>query len=219
MKKYPLVITYKDFGEGGKELRYALRSIKNINNFNGEVFIVGDCPKWVKNVTHIESQRSPHPYIDQELLMMAAINDPRVADDFIYSMDDVYVTEPTEIINWHQGEYIRQPNQIGYHHNQKQVTKEWLRKNRYTTLDYELHAPMILNKEKRTYINSLFKKNIRGVVMKPRTLYGNIFNIGGEYMEDKKTRTKSLPKGAIISTQYYTDELDKLFNRKGKHEI
>lgn len=211
MNKYPIVITYKRTQDNGQELRYTLRSLKNIKNWNGDVWIVGDKPDWIQNVNHITGRRSHHPYIDQEYAMLAVLAEPSIPDDFIYSMDDVYVVKPLKIVDMHQGDYLTSADKRGYHHNQKKVTCDWLNAHGYTTLDYELHTPMLLNKQKRMEIHNILKPTMNGVMMKPRTLYGNIFSIGGDFYIDAKTKTHELPDQPIISTQFYTDQLDKLF--------
>jgi len=220
VNKYPIVITYKQTHDNGQELRFALRSIKNIKNCNGEVWIVGDKPDWIQNVNHIVGKRSRHQYLDQEYAMLAVLNEERIPETFIYSMDDVYITKRIAITNLHQGNYKRLLQHRGYHQHQKQLTAAWLRDNGYTWLDYELHTPMILEKSKRMKIHKLLKPYMNGgVMLKPRTLYGNIFAIGGDFYEDQKTKTPTLPKAPIISTQYFTDELLKLFPKKSIYEL
>ena len=58
----------------------------------------------------------------------------------------------------------------------------------------------------------------KGVCYQWRSLYGNIYNSGGEDFEDMKTKTHQLKRGKIISTQFYTKELDKIFPEKSQYE-
>ena len=215
--KYPVFIPYKKSGDGGKELRYTLRSLSNLTNWNGKVYIAGETEPWLENVTHIPCRRTSHnPYLDAEYKILEALTSDGFPDDFIYINDDIYITEKMELKPLHGGELERKG--AGYHQSQKEKTKEWLEENGYTTLDYELHTPMLMNKAKRLGVHNLIKPTFQGVSLKPRSVYGNIFNIGGEEYEDAKTKTSELPKAPIISTQFFTDELKTLFPKPSKFE-
>ncbi len=216
---HPVVILYKSDGQGGLELHYTLRSLKNISNFNGQVFVVGDSEPWFKNITVIKApQSTASPYKDVELKMMAVINDVRVPDDFILLNDDFFTTTKTTVRDMHSGVITSGTN--GYHNRAKQKTKEFLIKRGIKEpLNYSIHVPMIMNKQKRLEVHYLIKPTLDGVALLSRTVYGNIFNLSGEYYEDKKTKTPHLKEGEFISTQYYTDELKKLFPRPCRYEI
>lgn len=216
--KYPIVITYRHTQDNGMELRHSLRSLKNITNFNGQVFIAGDIEPWLTNVYHIPVKHHRNGYIDQEYAMLEALHDERLEDDFIYSMDDLYITSRTRVVPWHQNVFNANIGHKGYHRNQKILTFVWLQRRGYTTLDYEVHAPMLINKHKRMEVNKIIMSSDNHMIMKPRSLYGNIFNIGGEYFADKKTRSKELPEGKIISTLKYTPELNDLFSEPSIYE-
>lgn len=65
--KYPVVITYVSDKHGGKELKYALRSLSKVTNWNGEVYIVGDREKWFSaEIKHIRAGKLHfNPWLDQ----------------------------------------------------------------------------------------------------------------------------------------------------------
>ena len=215
--KYPALITYKKSGDGGKELRYTLRSLSNLTNFSGRVIIAGNTEPWLENVTHIPCRRTSHnPYLDAEYKILEALTSEGFPNDFIYINDDTYITEKMELKPLHGGQLERKGS--GYHHSQKEKTKEWLEENGYTTLDYDIHTPMLMNKVKRLEVHNLIKSTFQGISLKPRSIYGNIFSIGGEEYTDAKTKTAVLPKAPIISTQFYTDELRTLFPKTSKFE-
>lgn len=216
--KYPIVYTYKKTHDGGLELKHSIRSLKNLKSWDKKnIFVVGDSEPWFKDIIHISKKRLGTTYVDQEYAMYQVLTDERVPEDFIYFMDDIYITKTTELQYLHWGEIKKRNN--GYHDKQKQATKLWLQEHGYSTLDYELHVPMLLNKHKRMEIYKILEPTFKTMILKPRTLYGNIFNVGGFFYEDRKTKTYELPKAPIISTHYYTSELAKLFSEPGNFEL
>ena len=94
MSKLPVVIPYVHTNDDGAELRYTLRSLKNIKNWNGEVYVIGDKERWFKDIIYIRQKRQwGRPYDD-------VINKLKQVpvDDYILMMDDVYITKPTEVV-------------------------------------------------------------------------------------------------------------------------
>lgn len=213
MNKYPVVIPYIKTPDHGQELRYTLRSLRNIQNFNGEVYIVGDQEKWFKNLHVIAHKRIyGKPYFEQASKMVTGaqyITDPH----FIAMMDDVYITTPIEAKIYH-GDTLPMVSHTP-HQAAKVKTGEFLYSFDHTLIDYELHVPMLVNSN---HLITSLKYITRSSPLQWRSIYGNINNIGGEYYKDKKTRTNELPEGKIISTNFFTHELDKLFPNASIYE-
>lgn len=209
--KLPVLIPYRATSDNGMELRYALRSLKNIKNWDGRVFIVGDREVWFKNIIYIPVKRRMYtPNLDVEFKLMAALADDRLPDDFILSNDDIYVTEPTTVTSLHKGKLLGSSQ--NFYQRAKKHTAEWLREQGIEEpLDYALHVPMIMNRQKRLEVHDLIQPSLNGTPLQARSVYGNMFKVGGKYYEDKKTKSRELPTGTYISTQYFTDELHPLF--------
>lgn len=219
MEKYPIVIPYIKDGVGGLELKSALRSVKNIQNFDGRVFVVGDREVWFSHqITHIRAGRSTQsPYKDVELKFLAIYKDDRVPEDYIYMADDVYTMRKTHVRPLHGG--VLEPSGVGYHNRAKKRTRDFLvAQGIKEPLNYSLHVPMIMNKEKRMEVHKLIRNSLDGVALLASSVYGNIHKVGGEYYEDKKTKTADLKDGEFISTQYYTNQLQRLFPEPSKYE-
>lgn len=218
--KYPVVIPYVRTQDGGQELKYTLRSLKNLTEWNGEVFIIGDREDWFRNITHIPNKtRSYSPYEDVENKVLLALRDRRIPDDFIFTNDDIYITRKTTIKNWHRGELPKEGK--GYHMKAKIATRSFLiSKGIENPLDFSVHAPMILNKQKRMEVHKIVKRSLRGTALLARTIYGNMFIDPKDMVKtkDKKTKTSKLMSGAVISTQYFTDELSDKFPEESKFE-
>lgn len=213
---YPILITYIRTNDNGKELRYSLRSLKNITNFNGEVAVVGDSEQWFQNITYIRTRRiHGDPYGDQVAkLRHAAFQMP---DKFIIGMDDLYCLEPTEAGFPNRG--ILESDNSNYYRRTKLNTIEFLKEHGVTEpLNYECHSFYLVEKDKLLQTFDIILKSPNRGKLQWRSIYGNLFNPETEYMEDKKSYDGRLKEGKIISTQFYTSELDKLFPQPSVYE-
>src|SRR5690554_3413219 len=106
-ERIDVVYVYKQSGNGD-ELKHSLRSLRNLADFNGKVFIVGDSHTWFSNdITHIPCpSKTRNFYLDAEEKWLKAISDERISDNFIAMNDDMYITESTSLPVMHQG-YIK----------------------------------------------------------------------------------------------------------------
>ena len=211
-----IVYLYKKSGDGGKELRHSLRSLKNLEGKH-KVFIVGDTEPWVKNVTYIKTiPQRRSPYADTWHKLLTAMNSDEVSEEFIVMMDDVYIISPQAIKTLYDDELPERGS--GVHKKGLQLTRELLLREHKTIRNYDIHVPFIVSKTQLREIAGTIAQSMRGVPLAWRSYYGNHFDIGGEQYEDKKTRTTELLHGDIISTNYYTPELAQLFPDASEYE-
>ena len=190
------------------ELRYALRSIEQ-NVEHDRVFIIGDRPGWIKNVEYIPYHQAYRRYHNVRNIMQLACDNPDISDDFIFTNDDIFIMKPTKHFNYHRGtieevaEYFS-----GRYKTNLLRTKELLEKLGYKdTLCYELHIPTILNKQKKEKASLIRKKHIpENQNIQLRTLYGNLYNLGGRKIKDVKVydNQQKIPRGHFISTSELT---------------
>jgi hypothetical protein len=215
MKKCPLVLPYIHTYDHGTELRYSLRSFDMYaKNFNGQIYVIGDRETWFKGIDNIRTRRlNGKTYQDQVYKMLLACNLPDMPSKFIASMDDLYLTEPQSVRVYYIGEL--QEDNSTLHKRTKTNTKLKLEEMGLPTLDYEAHYPMLVDKAKLRETLNLIKDE-HGLQW--RSMYGNMWGVEAELVEDHKTKTKNLKDGAIISTHFYTDELDNLFPLASKYE-
>lgn len=215
--KYPVLYIYKATHDNGQELRYSIRSLKNITNWNGQVFISGDKPEWLINAYFIPVKKLGTTIMqDAEERTMAAVNDECLPEEFIFMNDDIYCTEKTAVENYHN-----EASFFGskfYKLAKAQTFKRLVRLSVNDPKDYELHVPMIMTKDNRRKVNAIIRSSLRGIPLLPRTIYGNLFYTESTPYEDKKTKTNSLKDGLFISTQFYTPELAKLFPDPSRFE-
>lgn len=171
------------------ELRFSLRSLEKNFTFR-DVYIIGECPEWLQNITHIPVEDAfKNKLMNARVKYLAAINDERISDDFILMNDDFYFLKPVEKINYYSrgtidGEIRRHRTKAGYYFNAIVITHDKLldlgMKN--TLMDFEVHAPIIFNKEK------LMKaiKKVGDTVCLLRTCYGNMQDVDFEVVDDFK---------------------------------
>ena len=174
-----------------EELEYSIKSAKNIEH--GRLIVVGD--------NHDQPAEHFKPPINRWSMLSLVhdvINKLRfactldISDEFYLWNDDFFVLEPTQIPVAHRGtlENHIENRKIndGYSKHLKK-TLEYLRSiGIKDPLSYELHIPMLFNKQKLTdLLNDLVPRIEHSSPILPRSLYGNLYNIGGIQMDDVKT--------------------------------
>lgn len=214
--KYPVVIPYIHTRDCGLELKHSLRTLRNMANWNGDVYVVGDKEAWFSDkVKYIALSRTAGAYVDQVKKLLKVIE--LMPEKFISSMDDIYVTEPTKIGVYYKGELDESGK--GIHARSKKFTQDILTGSGLTDLkDYECHAPMLVETD-------MLRETLEFIVNQPqanrlqwRSIYGNTTDQEAVLFEDKKTKTTELMDGAIISTNFYTPELYLRFPNKSEFE-
>ena len=206
--------------ENNFELRYSLRSLKNLPH--NRVFVCGYRPTWLTDdVLSIEIPQNPHEtkYIKSTMNLIAAMKDERLSEDFILMNDDFFVMLPVkeipvfhrgplnDMINFYHTRYANSPYTAGLiktFHKLDQMGID-------DQLSYEIHAPMVINKKK--FLEVLEMSLELGGFGK-RTLYGNIHKIGGEHIQDVKFTN---PRRAILDDMPFvsTDEGSFLYHPIG----
>lgn len=189
------------------ELKYSLRSVeKNLDMPIGRIFIVGYLPKFVelREVDHIDVQDNyTNKLRNAARKIKGACNDRRVSERFILMNDDFFIMKKvSEIKYWSKGSLkgsmARHRTKKGYYYTAIKQTKELLESQGIENpTDYEIHAPIIIEKTKFLEIDKKINLEERGLLF--RSIYGNltgakrdvvpdvkIFNIGAKGMEKYK---------------------------------
>lgn len=201
-----IVIPYRN--SKSEELRYCLRSLKNLPHRN--VFICGDRPDFIsdKVIFLPNKTRARTAQLDCEMNLRLALEDERLSENFIYMNDDFFIMKKlTKLPNYFNGtirELIRsRPENKFMRYNQSlKDTAKFL--NSFTNpLSYELHAPMVMNKLDRLEIsNDILPILLTGKILLPRSIYGNIFCDINEFKKDVKLYSinDQPPKTEFLST-------------------
>lgn len=191
MKKLDCAIPYKL--NDGEELRYTLRSIEK--NFpHARIFICDEVPDWCTNVIQVPykgfyGSLKRNRFLNAEERLMCILEDPRLSEDFWYWGDDIYTTIPItqEPPVYHRGVLPRNDNNSAYQTMLTKTRKLLDERFIYRGTNYEVHMPMKMNKFKRASINYFLRRDFeRGQLALMRSVYGNLFEVGGVQVEDKK---------------------------------
>jgi len=212
-----------------EELRHSIRSVvKNLPY--DSVWVVGYKPSWYSG-NFMSVPNTTTKFENIRLALKAVAENNEISDDFILMNDDFFIIKPVKSIEiLHGGLLLNKINRY----------KELVGSNRYVyildktynflikngidePLDYDIHTPMPMNRHK--LLEVINRKHF------PRSLYGNIFNIGGKLIKDVKIYPdSSLLKSSVdedtayISTQdnsfddLYNSTLSKLFDQPSQYE-
>lgn len=226
-----VLVPYKSEQNTG-ELKFALRSIeKNLSGYN-QIFIIGDKPKWLKNVIHIPARdyagRKAYSIMQKTL---KGCNDERLSNDFIFTNDDIYFLKPidvTQIKYWYEGtleDWLKKSSSGKYKIQIKNTMK--LTSETFAYLD--IHAPIVYNKlearnvfhgiDSEYLIKSLYYRRACTITqvsepMKDLKLNGHL----------PEKRIKELISGRLFfSTGNFSNQaervLNELFPNKSKYEL
>lgn len=198
------------------EIRFSLRSIEKNLTGVGNVFIVGVKPDFLQNVIHIEADDIFEPGINADgniiTKVLAACNDERLSDDFLFINDDHLVLKPTPI--WtvealHKGNMERYEEdywKLNYWRTRLKRTMETLVERGLPAYHFDCHTPIIFNKEKFKEVMAGFDyQSDIGLTMK--SLYGNsVYNTN-------KIRVKLSDQKKTIFKNYKLDEIEQRLKR------
>lgn len=182
-KNLDIVYFAKD-GYINEELRYSLRSVCKNMQYR-RVWIFGGCPNGITPDIHVWVEQTGVTKWDRvRNMFLMACNNKELTDDFILFNDDFFVMKPMDKIEpWYHSSLDDHMTVLGdgaYKDLLKRVNSE-LKEMGETTLSYELHVPFIFNKDK---LKRLIADSPE--LHCTRTLYGNIFGIGGVKHRDIK---------------------------------
>jgi hypothetical protein len=172
-----------------EELRYSIRSLF-YNTISPNVWVVGGKPSWYSG-NYLPVRQGATKYQNVANNLQTIINNSEIPEDFTLMNDDFYIIKPIDTIKPYHGGLFNKKIEI-FTKNAPESYYTSILKNTRTrltglgienALDYAIHVPMNFNKEKLS------------TVIEPgysyRTLYGNIYNVGGTEVDDVKFHRKS----------------------------
>ena len=206
------------FGESNESLRYSLRSLARFGKNIRRVWLVGYAPSWVTNVECIRLEQTADKWLNTRHNIETACRCGLISDDFIMFNDDFILTRPVtdwvEFCNVYRGtlwekecEYIRLDNpnewQRGFHDTRQLCILCGVKDE---PLDYELHHPVIFNRELRLNLFKLKETQRFRYISDPlifqRSLYLNLY-------PDKN------PPKRIFDRKLFGDIIDSSFTDNG----
>jgi hypothetical protein len=222
-----------------EELRYSIRSV--VANFPyDKIWVVGGKPDWYCG-NHIPVPQDQDKYSNARANMKAiAASDSPISNNFILMNDDFFILSPIKSVPYYYG---------GTLYSKIESLKKKYRRSSYITmlsksyrflrrkgikdpLDYTLHIPFKMNKNK---LRSIIDTGISW-----RLAYGNLYSVGGTrvdiidgvnrdvkvYMQNNKL--SDIPANSIASTflssedksfQYLRDRLNEMFPEPSEFEL
>ena len=221
-----------------EELVYSLRSLVNIPH--DKVFLVGGCPCEVNRdkVIYIPVIQGGNKYLNTSNSLKVICEDSRLYKEFILMNDDFFILkpikEPVKELNLCRGlikeviaEMRERNNCCLTYLAQMRETEQFLLNLGYKQpLSYELHIPMVMDKEK---VLGLFSRNYihNAVTSHKRSIYGNVYLRDSKEIKDVKVYANMfLPLGSdkFLSTEdmswpRVSTYIKRLFPSKSPYEI
>jgi len=199
-----------------EELRYSIRSaVKNLPHDN--LWVVGGKPDWYSG-PHIKVTQDNFYYANARNNIRTIIKSNKISDTFILMNDDFFIMNKVKSLPYmYSGSLIDKIN----------TRESYGRGDMYTTmlvqtylelyeksktkqiLDYELHVPMIFEKQK---LSSVIDS--QGLW---RSMYGNVYGVGGELFTDNKlysTEHSFIKNNIDLNSTYLSTEDSSFENKK-----
>lgn len=221
------------------ELRYSLRSLKNIKH--DKVYIIWYIPDWIKNIIHIPFEDKLWRLENVRAKYRIICEDERISEDFIFMMDDIFILRPIKEIKYYKiariKDYLEYLKQRGIEWWSYYQAIQWLY-NIYGDKDcFDTHTPIVYNKTKlREIINKYgwikwSKRSIYCLEYGIEWVFGNFPNYNNIETEYKVVDCKcyDIDKLTIYKKQEYlstnnktvkqiSPRLEKIFNKPSKYE-
>lgn len=164
-----------------EELRYSIRSaVANLPHDN--IWVVGGKPDWYTG-NYIRIKQNAMKFDNARNNLNAICRKQEVSPDFVLMNDDFFIVKPIESLgSYHRGLLEDHISLVKTSPAYKQMLVETLDVINYVTTgpiySYELHVPMVMNRNK-------LAKVLRFPALW-RSLYGNMYNVGGTEHKDVK---------------------------------
>ena len=181
-------------GDDNEELRYSLRSLRNLPH--GQVFIAGYKPSWVQNVVHLPVAQGNFKHANSGGNLLVACRDKRLSDDFGLMNDDFFIMSPIgRVPNLRRLKPMK--HYLEMYENLNSESHFLLTMKRATEVlefygikkldNYDLHMPMMINKTRFLALYDKVQVDFPGYGLPHRrSLYGNYLQLGGQRVRDAK---------------------------------
>lgn len=164
-----------------EELRYSIRSVLHFYP-NAQIHIFGGKPKWYSgNYIEVKDVGNKFNNIDECYKAICNTN----LETFILMNDDFYIIDNPKGFMYYDGlledKIKRHMSDYGlskYSRVLSDTNKKLKKMGIDQPLNYDIHTPMIFEKTKLSEVIHLSSA--------PRSMYGNIFKVGGEKIQDVK---------------------------------
>jgi len=196
-------------------IKYAIRSA--VENLEFRKLVIAGNIKGIKPDIYIKRKDLKDPIKSVANKLLAVANDKRVSKEFILMDDDIFIMEPYEEHHYHKG--LLRKNIRARIKKRIPPNDYWIAANNTLAvlgkkaIDYSVHAPFEMKKNNVLQLEKAHKISSGKYLI--RTLYGNIYNVGGIKTEGFKTRN-FLRETKILSTIDKTEQLKEFKEFMGK---
>lgn len=177
------------------ELRISLRSVEKNLNGVGNIYIIGEDPGFLSDkVIHIYHRDELGPRNadgNMTLKILRACAEPGLSDDFLFMNDDFIINRPitaSEIPWMHKGDMKDRPPDYWvtqlYRYRLRR-TFDALAMRGLPTMQYDYHAPMLMNKHKFIEVMQAFDYQ-DDIGLTFRSLYGNALALPADLVGGRK---------------------------------
>ena len=169
-----------------EELRYSIRSV--VNSFpDATIWTVGGKPNWYVG-NHLPVEQGGNKYANAIKNLQALSRHPEISETFVLMNDDFFIVKKIEKIEqFYNGllsdkinRYIKITGSSLYIKKLILTNNKLLKLEIKNPIDYELHIPMVMEKEKLSNIVENYPDCLW------RSMYGNLYDVGGTEMQDVK---------------------------------
>lgn len=195
-------------GTGSKlnnfEIKMSLRSVEKHLTGYRNIYIVGENPSFLTGVTHIPAS-DPFRASDHNIMhkISVACKTPEISENFLFLNDDHFLMKPFEVDKFPYlysgdlGEYIKKRGNDEYG-RRAQNTFNHLKAQNLPTKHFDIHTPILYNKEKfLTLVSSLDWEKKQYII---KSLYANSLQIEGVETSDHKYNNPPTTDVAVYST-------------------
>jgi len=173
-----------------EELRYSIRSaVANLKHDN--IWVVGGKPDWYTgNYIYVPQKSSKYENVRANLYAIS--NSKDISDDFILMNDDFFILSSISRLGvYHAGSLRERIKELLYRHGSsayitilRNTLKHLKRNGIPNPLNYALHVPFRVNKVK---LKPLLELDVSW-----RTVYGNLYKVGGIEVVSKNNSGKDV---------------------------
>ena len=184
------VVYFVKNGTTNEELKYSLRSIEKNFSYRNVVFY-GGCPKDLKPDKYYKVEQHESTKWQNVRKMMAEAFKNNELTEYVWIFnDDFFLLKPglADMPPQYNGDLFAHVQRVEQRHGGETEWTRLLSNVAFeltfadkSTLNYEVHKPMLINRAKALQVLKKFP-NVHGF----RSLYGNYWNIGGESKHDMK---------------------------------
>ena len=183
---YPVVYSYKK--SKSRELELSIESLKNLKEWDGRIFIIGDQPEFKADYAWLPIGYSwgkeTHSKSNDEICAYYTAAD--FLEDFIIMADDIFILKPWSLEYQNRGtldDHIKQRARGDSYAKNLKATRDFLLENEQPTLSYEMHIPFLVNSEQLKDAAELIRTSRTMFI---RSIIGNWFNLHSKQTIDPK---------------------------------